>query len=289
MNEPAFGIELLSVFALPPLEFIELAAALDCRHISLGLTAPPFNPENHPFYSLRDDAALRRDVVAALRHHGVSLSLGEGFAIRAGGDVDNYLADLDLMRELGVERINTVCLEPDAARGIDQLGRLAELVAVRGQRLTLEFAPGLPIGTLDTAVAAIAQLGRSDVRLLLDTMHVLRSGATPAAVAALGPDLIDYIQLSDAPLQPTIPNYMQEATFHRLPPGEGELPLADLLAALPTHERVVSLEIPMLEAAQRGIGPRERLTPAIAAARRLLTTVHARQASGGKIASSHYS
>ena len=54
-----------------------------------------------------------------------------------------------------------------------------------------------------------------------------------------------------------------------LVPGEGELPLRDMLAALP-RDRVVGLEVPLRSEALAGVGPRERLGRCVAAARDLL-------------------
>ena len=50
--------------------------------------------------------------------------------------------------------------------------------------------------------------------------------------------------------------------FERLPPGEGELPLAAMLAALP-DDRVVGLEIPMRSHAEAGISALDRLLPCV--------------------------
>jgi hypothetical protein len=44
---------------------------------------------------------------------GVSISLGDGLLIAPGVDVRSYAADLDIMAELRIPRINTVSLEPD--------------------------------------------------------------------------------------------------------------------------------------------------------------------------------
>lgn len=38
------GIELLSVFGMPPVTFVSLAADLNCRYISTALTSNPYNP-----------------------------------------------------------------------------------------------------------------------------------------------------------------------------------------------------------------------------------------------------
>ena len=49
--------------------------------------------------------------------------------------------------------------------------------------------------------------------------------------------------------------------YDRKIPGEGELPLRDLLALLP-RDLVIGLEIPRRALAEQEIGPRERMAPA---------------------------
>jgi sugar phosphate isomerase/epimerase len=263
------GIEHLSVFGLPPVEFVNLAADLGLHYIATGLMAFPFNPHGYSTFSLRDDAKLRREMLAAMRDRGVSISLGEGFSVRPQKDMSASTGDLDLMRELGVTRINTVGLDPDRARTFDQFGLLAEMAGARGMETTLEFGPGLTIGNLATALEAIQHVGRPDFRLLIDTMHLIRSGSTAADLAAIDPALIGYAQLSDAPMKSSTPNYMEEAMYNRMVPGEGELPLRDILAALPP-DTVIGLEVPLRAQAEAGIGPQIRLQHCAAAARRLL-------------------
>src|SRR5207237_711904 len=103
------GVEYLSVFGLPPVEFGNRMADLGCSYISTGLTAPPgFNPHGYRTFSLREDRALRREMVAAMRDRGVGISLGEGFLVRPNVDARTaYSGDLDIMAELGTLRINT--------------------------------------------------------------------------------------------------------------------------------------------------------------------------------------
>ena len=263
------GLEQLSVFGLPPVAFVNLAADLGCECISTALTAMPYNPHGYPAFSLREDAALRREMIAALRDRGVAISLGEGCNIRPNQSVSDMARDLDLFHELVTERINMVSLDSDLERSLDQFAQLASMAAERGMDSTLELCPALIIGDLAAALAAVRHVGRPDFRLLVDTMHFARSGATAADIAALDPALIGYVQLSDAPLRPRIESYMQEATFERMAPGEGELPLREMLAALP-EDIVVSLEVPMRKEAEAGIGPEIRLRRCLEATRALL-------------------
>ena len=265
----AVGIDFISVFGLPPAEFVALAAELGCQHITIALTPMPTNPHGYPPWSLRDDAALRRDLVAAQRDHGVRIALGEGFLIRPGVDIRAAAPDIDLMAELGASAVNILSLDPDGSRGVDQLAIFADLAAARGLQATVELMPGTPIGDLASAVAAIREAGRPNLRLLIDAMHVFRSGATAADIAGLDRAMIGYVQLCDAPVVSPHATYADEARHHRLPPGDGELPLAALAAALP-RDVSVGLEIPMLARAQAGEGGYERLAGCVAAARAIL-------------------
>jgi sugar phosphate isomerase/epimerase len=208
-------------------------------------------------------------MISALQDRGVSLSLGEGFLVRPGADVRAAAADMDLMLELGVPTVNVLSLEPDRNRGLEQLAAFADMALARRMRATLEFLPGLPIGDLAAAVAAVRAVGGPNFQLLLDAMHVFRSGAQPAQIAALDPALIGYAQLCDVPSVSKSASYADEARHERLPLGEGELPLFDLVSVLP-HDLIVGLEIPMLGRAEQGIGPHERLIGCVRSARALL-------------------
>jgi sugar phosphate isomerase/epimerase len=265
------SIEYISVFGLPPVQFVELAADLGCRHITTSLRrSGPYNPHGYPSFCLREDAALRREMIAVMRDRDVSPSSAEGVGIHASLDVRSaYAADLELLRELGVPRINVVSLDPDLGRTFDQLGLLAEMAASFGIETELEFVPIFTIPDLATAERAVRHVGRKDCRIMFDTMHFGRSGASIGTVAAMDPQLIGYVQLCDAPRIPVIKDYMEEAVFERMVPGEGELELLDMLAALP-HDRVLGLEVPMRREAEAGVGPHERLGRCVKAARALL-------------------
>jgi sugar phosphate isomerase/epimerase len=269
MRPRGIGIDFISVFGLPPVQFVALAAELGCQHISIALTPMPGNPLGYPLWSLRDDAGLRKDLVAVLRDHGISISLGEGFLLRPGTDIREAAGDMVLMRELGVPCINIVPIDPDWSRSIEQLSLFAEMAAAHGLAATLEYMPGMRIGDLATAAAAVNEVGNQSLRLLIDAMHLFRSGGGAADVAALAPEMIGYVQLCDVPVISKYAAYGDEARHYRLPPGEGELPLRDFIAALP-RDLMVGLEVPMLGEALAGVGPYERMSRCVQAARALL-------------------
>jgi sugar phosphate isomerase/epimerase len=268
------GIEMLSVFGMPPIEFVYLTADLGCRYITTGMVGfAPVNTLQYQPFSLRDDRQLRRDLLAAMDDRGVSISLGEGLLIAPGVDVRSYAADLDIMAELRIPRINTVSLEPDRARTFDELAALTELAATRGISTCVEPVVGLSIADLPSAIAAVEYVNRDEISLLIDTMHVARFGASADDLRSIPAERIGYIQLSDTTMQHRMQHYAEEAMYERMTPGEGELPLLDMLAALP-QDRVVGLEIPMRASAEAGVSAYDRLLPCVNSARSLLARAY---------------
>ncbi|RUP05738.1 MAG: sugar phosphate isomerase/epimerase [Mycobacterium sp.] len=264
------GIGYLSAFGLPPVQFVDVAAALNCRFISMFLRGLPSAPLGYSPFSLKKDRALRNDLAAALRHHGVTITLADGFLVVPGGDMRRCAPDLDIVAELDIPRVNVVSLDSDLGRTFDELAVLAELAAGRGISTVLEPVPGLTICDVPTALSAVRHVGRPDFQVLIDTMHVSRSGCTPADLAAIDPGHIGYAQLNDTTRRPRSPDYMEEAMYERLAPGDGELPLRDIVRALPAG-LVIELEVPQRSLALAGVGPIDRLRPCVEAARRVLS------------------
>ncbi|MDE2404538.1 MAG: sugar phosphate isomerase/epimerase [Sphingomonadales bacterium] len=266
------GIERLSVFGMPPLDFIAMTARLGCQSLGLGLaTTGGYNPHGYPEWSFRDDPQLLRDTRQSLLDHDVRLGLVEGFAVVPDQPVTRYAADLDLVAELGCERIAVVSLDKDLDRTIAGFAEFAELAAARGLAVSAELGSLGPIRTLAAAEAAVRGVNHPAFTLLLDTMHFFRLGSTNAQLAQTDLAAIGYVQLCDAPWQPRFATYIEEALYERLPPGAGELPLAAFLAQIPPHVPI-SLEIPRRSLAEAGVPPAERLAPCIAAARAMLDT-----------------
>lgn len=263
------GIDQLTHLGMPPAEQLRLAAELGAACISTTIGRISFEkfglaePGLYDDWSLRD-VLCRRETIAALRDSGVGIANGEGFSdVSAAGD--EVLRDLDIIAEIGARRINAIGVDPDPARCRDLLASLAEQTAARGMMLTIEFMPGFTVATLGDALTAIGHMGQGE--LLVDAMHFYRSGATLAALAAVDPALIGYAQLCDAP-HSSDADYLMEAIFNRLAPGEGDLPLAEWVAALP-GDCMIGLEAPQLAKFQAGTTPREHAAALVAAARSL--------------------
>ena len=272
------GIEMLTLLGMPPVEYVRLAADLGCSEVSTGLSSLPltmfgitdFAP--WPMWSLKDDAGLRRETKAALQDTGVAIGLGEGFRVAAELDPLDSAADLDLMAELGAKRINAICMDEamvaDSHAAGDKLAMLADMATQRGMQFTMEFFPPAGITSLERALALVEYIGRGKAQVLIDSTHFFRTGGTVAQIAALDPDLIGYVQLSDGVLAPPDDDYFRVAMFARDVPGQGHLPLRELIAVLPA-DVTISLEVPRLDDLRGGMTPRDHAARCVAAARAL--------------------
>ena len=217
------AIEPNSHLGLPPLQAVDLVTKLGCQHISIWINSPgPFNPYNYPPSSIRDDASLRREMITAMGDKGVSVSLIDGFLVlRPGADVEGLAGDLEIAKELGEPILNIVSFEPDQGRAFDQIAKLVDMADAVCLGTVIEFAPVTALPDLASAVAAAQHVGRPSCRLLIDMMHLVRSGSGAADLAALDPNMIGYVHFCDATIAPAMEYYLMEASCERLIPGDG--------------------------------------------------------------------
>jgi sugar phosphate isomerase/epimerase len=247
----SLGIDMQTVFGLSPLDHIEWASELGCQHVTFGLSPVPRKLPDIAPWSLVDDLQLRCGTRASLRETGISLEVVEGFALRPQANSQDRAAELDIAAELGAKRITAVVMEPDRSRALDQLSILADLASQRGMQLLLEFAPPHAVNTLAGALATIREVNRPNFRLVIDAMHFFRTKGTVEDLLSVEPALISYVQLCDAP-RSSDEDYLQEACFRRKAPGDGELPLVDLMRAIPAGVPI-GLEVPIRAEAEKDL------------------------------------
>ncbi|KPH68114.1 TIM barrel protein [Novosphingobium sp. ST904] len=265
----ALGIDSQTIFGMLPTQHIALAAHLGCSFVSLGIQSVPWKLDRYPQWSLRDDPVLRRDTAAQLRALGISISLAEGFVIRPGSDVRDKAGDLDILAELGAKMASTVAMDRDMPRALDQLAALAEMTGERQMKAVLEFAPPHAVNSLESAIKALHECQAQNIGLVIDAMHFFRSGSDLETLRGLDPNLVAYAQLCDVPLRGAGGDYLAEASFERLAPGDGELPLQALVAALP-RDVGIGIELPMQSRMETDEQFEQALTHALNQTRNLL-------------------
>jgi sugar phosphate isomerase/epimerase len=196
-------------------------------------------------YPLRAASLELRETMRLMHALDVAISDIEVVRIAADTNVHDYVGAFEVAAELGAQRVCINIDDAERARVIDRLGALCDLAAPFGLALDVEFMIWRPVARLEDAVNIVKSTGKTNAFVLIDALHLVRSGGTVAEVAALDPALIGSVQLCDAPLaSPPQPRIIDEARSNRLLPGEGELPLRELLAALPENVPL-SAEIPL--------------------------------------------
>ncbi len=163
---------------------------------------------------------------------------------------DNVAQDRPLLEAaaaLGARRVLATGDHPDGSLVADRLAALCALARELGLVVDLEFMPFRPVATLAAAIAVATRAGGEQVgaHVLVDALHLARSGGRPADLAAAPSTLFGVCHLCDAPeAPPAAGSLVDEARGGRLLPGEGALPLEALVRALPPDTTYVS-EVPL--------------------------------------------
>lgn len=122
--------------------------------------------------------------------------------------------------------------EAEFDRIVESLGAFADAAAAAGVRPHLEIVPTSKVPDLPTATALLDAVGRDNLGLLLDTLHLFRGGCAPEDLGAVPSERIFSIQVCDAPLRPVTDDYMEEIIHFRELPGDGELDLTGYVRAV---------------------------------------------------------
>jgi sugar phosphate isomerase/epimerase len=178
---------------------------------------------------------------------------------------------VDIAGELGVRHVLVASGPAERSAVVQRLGELCERAAPAGVVVVLEFLPIFTIGTLAAAVAVVEDVEHPNVGVLIDTLHLARSGGSPNELRRLPPGLVPYLQLADAPTESPGRDrdaLRDEALHGRLLPGDGGLPLDAVLVAVP--DVPISLELRSAALTAAHPDPTDRARAVFTATERLL-------------------
>lgn len=260
----ALSLAHLTVLEVAPPALFDLAARAGFQ--SVGVRIVPVAP-GAPCYPLTRRGVLewRRRMADA----GVGVHDVEFIALEPQVRVDDYASSIALAAELGARRVNVSGDDADFDRLAGRFGALCDLAAAVGMGVDLEFMRFRSVGNLPQALDVIARAGRPNGRLLVDLLHLFRSGGTAEMLRRVAPGALGSVQICDAPHQdPGDAGLIDEARQGRLFPGQGELPLLAMLDALPAAIPL-AVEVPCGRTQSR-LTTEERATKACAATRQLL-------------------
>jgi sugar phosphate isomerase/epimerase len=251
------SISHLTVLDATPPELV--AAAASAGFDAVGIRVWPAADE--PGYPMLGDTPMLRETLLRLADTGMYVLDVEVLRLRPDSRMDDALRILDAGARLQARAVLVICNDPAEDRLVERFVAVCEAAGERGLRACLEFMIFSSVKTIADAQRVLNRAAHPAGAILIDALHLQRSGGTPADVSAVAPELLPYAQVCDGPFQPILPDSavaLTEARTGRLFPGDGELPLAELVGALPARA-ALAVEAPVAALAGRAIGERTRL------------------------------
>jgi sugar phosphate isomerase/epimerase len=250
------GLAHLSLLHLDPPELVTTAAEAGFDFVGIrvrGATPTEQLPDMSP------GSPASKETLARLEDTGMRVADVEFLSLDGATGPDQWLPMLEAGAALGATTLNLAGQDPDTTRLTQTLHRLVEDAAQFSMIPALE---PISYNAVSTVAQAAAIAGPAGAHLMLDPLHLVRGGSTADDLAALDPSLIPVLQFCDGwrvlpedlTVTAPLPRCMTadggplkvESRALRLPPGEGEFPLADLVGAVPA-DIPISLEVPNAE------------------------------------------
>lgn len=237
MTRP-LGLGHFTFLDLAPAELIRLARQSGFDFV--GLRFHPLAPGGiHYLPAAQDISELRR----VMEGEGIALYDIETVVIDRALDPRTLIPAMDAAATLGGRRVNTCA---DLFDGLpDRFAQLCALAQERGLGVDLECMAWRGIDSPQACLELVDRSGAPNAAYLVDALHHVRCGGTPQGIAAMPEGRVVSAQLCDAPsARPSATDdLIAEARGGRLLPGEGALPLREIVAALPA-DTVISVELP---------------------------------------------
>lgn len=232
----------LTLEDVAPADMVTTAAAAGFEAVGIRITG---RKKSDPYFSVVGHPETVREIKRRLDGTGVKLSNVSAYYVAPDTSAVDFAPIVDIAAELGAPMIVANNHDPDERRYRETMAGYCEFASKVGIRLVLEFMRYSQVPTLARALEVLDAVGRDNFGLLADPLHLSRSGGTPADLRKVDPRRFFMAQLCDAkgPAPTDIAGIVHEARNGRLNPGEGDLPLAEFIAALPP-DLEIECEVP---------------------------------------------
>jgi sugar phosphate isomerase/epimerase len=249
------GIGHFTMLGIAPPELVTVAA--DAGFDFVGVRAAAAAAQEEP-WPMVPGSPMFRETLSRLEDRGLEVCDVEIIRLTPETRPADATPLLEAGAGLGARFVNVFGDDPDLDRAHDTLAELVEIAEPFGLRPMVEGTSYTGIQRIQDVATVSSGTGGG---VIIDPLHLHRTGGTPQDVRELDRSLLGYYQLCDAPHETPVALPMPaslprnqplptsqpqiEARAARLLPGEGELPLVDIVSALP-REVPVSAEVPNL-------------------------------------------
>ena len=253
---PEVGIDHLTMLGVSPPDLVTIAREAGFDSVSPRVAASTQDEEPWP---MSPGSPMLEETARRLDDTDVGVLAVEVVRIGPGTRREDYEPALEAGARLGARYVTVNGDDPDIERACETFATLNADARSYGLRPVIEPIPYTQVSNLDEAIYIAERSGGGGV--LLDALHFQRYGGDLGRLRSIDPELLSYVQLCDAPLAPPdglprpskLPrgqstdgtDLQLESRAMRLLPGDGGLPLAEFLAALP-EGMPLSVEAPVL-------------------------------------------
>ena len=219
-----------------------LTAAEAGGFTSLAIAPEAYRQAISSGLSAKEMVAMASDKGVALRHLD---TLTDWAPIRVPSEIDAGLqsrfdvsADecFAICEALGLETILAVAGYDKGAIPleilVDGFGRLCDRAAQKGLWVDLEFMPFWGLPDLATAWAIVGATQRKNAGIMVDTWHFSKGNPDFALLKTLPGECLVSVQVADAMQAQRGATLFEDTVRFRKFPGEGELPIAEILTIL---------------------------------------------------------
>jgi sugar phosphate isomerase/epimerase len=144
----------------------------------------------------------------------------------------------------------------DLDRAAEDLARVCRRAAEHGLLVTFEFLPWTGVPNVTICLDLLERTGCENATIMFDSWHWFRGARDLDALRAIPGDRIGSTQFNDAPLTPS-KNLSAEAMSARLSPGEGEIPLVELVRVLDEIGSRAPIGVEVIHARHEKMDPAE--------------------------------
>jgi len=254
----------LTVMDVSPVELIDIAYRSGCQHVCFFIYMPIDVRHRYPMVGPSDVLALRE----AMLRTGVTPFNLEVFPLSADAHLSEMVDGLALGSALGARHATVHVHEENLEIAAGLLQRFCAMAEACGITVGLEYNSFSKVSTPASAMALVNAAGCSNLGIIADFLHTVRSGAGADDLAAIH-EAIGYAQICDGLAQMPLDQRWREAISDRMVPGTGDFALSAMVAALP-DDIVIDVEVPQRVARENGVSAWKRAREAVAATRLLL-------------------
>lgn len=235
------GVAHFSAIQLPPVQFVEQAAAAGFN--AVGLRLHPAFP-GAPFYELAQGSRAASEFRVVLDGEGMKVFDIEFFILGADFNAASVEHIVAAAADIGAKRLSACGDDNDHERLIGNLVALCQLAARYGMGVDIENMGWRTINTYARSAALVDGCKQANAGALVDAIHFFRNGGN---ISEINADIVNHLQLCDVtgPVPSRPEDMVNEARAGRLAPGDGILALKGLLAKL-AGKAAISVEVPLV-------------------------------------------